>query len=115
MELDLSDFLKTTSFLNAIHIQALVSCLDNTSIHHHPVVRRMCETHGVRVIYLPPYSPDYNPVEEFFSVLKKWLKRYYEACGRDITFEEFLHMGVEACHSELQAKAHFRHAGIQVH
>jgi transposase len=31
---------------------------------------------GCRVLYLPPYSPDLNPIETAFSALKSWLKRY---------------------------------------
>lgn len=34
---------------------------------------------GGRLIYLPPYSPDYNPIEEAFSVLKAFLQRR-ESC-----------------------------------
>ena len=75
----------------------------------------MCETHGVRVLYLPPYSPDFNPIEEFFSVLKKWLKRHYEAHALDeIPFERLLHTAVEACSNEAMARNHFRHAGIHI-
>ena len=30
----------------------------------------MCSEVGVKLLYLPPYSPDQNPIEEFFSELK---------------------------------------------
>ena len=30
----------------------------------------MCEQAGVTLVYLPPYSPDYNPIETLFAVLK---------------------------------------------
>jgi transposase len=29
---------------------------------------------GVKLIYLPPYSPDFNPIEETFSFIKAWLR-----------------------------------------
>ncbi len=74
----------------------------------------MCETQGVRVIYLPPYSPDYNPIEEFFSVLKKWMKRHHEAYEDEESFAEFIHLAVNACSGDILAKQHFRHAGISV-
>jgi transposase len=32
-------------------------------------------TIGARLIYLPPYSPDLNPIEEAFSFIKAWLRR----------------------------------------
>ena len=37
----------------------------------------MCEDAGVRLEYLPPYSPDYNPIEEAFAELKAWMKKNY--------------------------------------
>lgn len=65
-------------------------------------------------MYLPPYSPNYNPVEEFFSVLKKWMKGHHEAYQDEESFAEFIHLAVEACSGDVHAKQHFRHAGISV-
>jgi hypothetical protein len=31
---------------------------------------------GAKLIYLPPYSPDYNPIEQTFSAVKAWLRRH---------------------------------------
>jgi transposase len=31
---------------------------------------------GAKLIYLPPYSPDYNPIEQAFSSIKAWLRRH---------------------------------------
>lgn len=33
---------------------------------------------GIQLVYLPPYSPDYNPIEQGFSATKAWLKRHGE-------------------------------------
>jgi transposase len=33
---------------------------------------------GVRIEYLPPYSPDLNPIEEAFSKIKHWLRRHQD-------------------------------------
>jgi transposase len=35
----------------------------------------MCIEAGVKLVYLPPYSPDLNPIEEFFSELKAFIRR----------------------------------------
>lgn len=32
---------------------------------------------GVKLVYLPPYSPDLNPIEEFFSKLKVYIRRNF--------------------------------------
>jgi transposase len=39
-----------------------VLVLDNASIHKGRHLRNLCEDKGVRLEFLPPYSPDYNPV-----------------------------------------------------
>jgi transposase len=33
---------------------------------------------GVRIIFLPPYSPDLNPIEEAFSKIKSWIRRNHD-------------------------------------
>jgi len=52
-----------------------VIVMDNASFHHSERIRQMCEKTGVKLVYLPPYSPDFNPIEEFFSELKAFIKR----------------------------------------
>lgn len=48
--------------------------LDNLSSHKQAGVREAIEERGAQVLYLPPYSPDLNPIELAFSKLK-WLLR----------------------------------------
>lgn len=70
-----------------------VVVLDNCSIHHDEEIRQLivddCSTDatetffsmaradslliGARLVYLPPYSPNFNPIEEAFSAIKAWL------------------------------------------
>ena len=52
--------------------------LDNCSVHHTTEVKQAFEDAGVLVIYLPPYSPDLNPIEETFSYVKYYLKDHDE-------------------------------------
>ena len=51
-----------------------VVVLDNCAIHHVCEVQTMLEQVGVLVHYLPPYSPDFNPIEEAFSKVKHQLQ-----------------------------------------
>ena len=51
-----------------------VLIMDNAAIHRVDGVREMVEAHGSRLIYLPAYSPDLNPIEEAFSSIKAWLR-----------------------------------------
>jgi transposase len=53
--------------------QAVV--LDNLTAHHDPAVRAAVEAAGARLLFLPPYSPDFNPIEEAFSKAKQALRR----------------------------------------
>ena len=48
--------------------------MDNCSIHHVPEVENTFKDAGIAVIFLPPYSPDYNPI--FQKRLVMWIKSY---------------------------------------
>ena len=50
--------------------------LDNCSIHRVDEVLELSRSTGIVVMFLPPYSPDYNPAEEAFSYVKYYLKRH---------------------------------------
>jgi transposase len=52
--------------------------MDNLSSHKGPMVREMIEATGAELRYLPPYSPDFNPIEMAFSKLKALLRKAAE-------------------------------------
>jgi transposase len=52
--------------------------LDNLSSHKVAGVREAIEAAGATVLYLPPYSPDLNPIELAFSKLKRLLREAAE-------------------------------------
>jgi len=54
-----------------------VILLDNASIHHSRETLDMITDQGMRYCFLPPYSPDYQPIEEMFHQLKQWIRRNY--------------------------------------
>ena len=49
--------------------------MDNLSSHKAVGVRQAIEAVGADLWYLPPYSPDLNPIEKFWSKVKAWLRR----------------------------------------
>jgi transposase len=49
--------------------------MDNLPAHKVGGVREMIEARGARLLYLPPYSPDFNPIEQAFAKLKALLRR----------------------------------------
>jgi transposase len=56
-----------------------VVVMDDLSAHKGQRVRDLIEARGCQLIYLPPYSPDFNPIEQAFSKLKNYLRA---ACAR---------------------------------
>jgi transposase len=52
--------------------------MDNLGSHKGPAVRRAIEAAGASLLYLPPHSPDFNPIEEAFSKLKALLRKAAE-------------------------------------
>ena len=50
--------------------------LDNLQVHKHQAVRQAIEAHGCELLFLPPYSPDFNPIEHAFSKLKALVRKY---------------------------------------
>ena len=61
-----------------------VLILDNVRFHKYAPFRLICSFAGVRLVFLPPYSPHLNVVELVFNVLKQHLRRYPYACYNDI-------------------------------
>lgn len=52
--------------------------MDNLSSHKSDAVRLAIEAAGAKLLYLPPYSPDFNPIEKAFSKLKALLRKASE-------------------------------------
>lgn len=51
-----------------------VVVMDNLSSHKGSIIQRLIETTGAEVRYLPPYSPDFNPIEAMWSKAKQSLR-----------------------------------------
>ena len=52
--------------------------MDNLSSHKKPAVRTAIRARGARLLFLPPYSPDLNPIEQVFAKLKHLLRKAAE-------------------------------------
>lgn len=52
-----------------------VVIMDNLAAHKSPAVRDAVEAAGARLLFLPPYSPDLNPIENAFAKLKALLRK----------------------------------------
>jgi transposase len=87
-----------------------VVIMDNLSSHKRVGVREAIETAGATLLYLPPYSPDLNPIENAFAKFKWLLKStpqrtiesLWNACGQ--LLDRF---------TEPECRNYFRHAGYR--
>lgn len=76
----------------------------------------MCQAEDVTLARLPPYSPDFNPIETSFALLKAWIRRHeelaasYAECG---DFEKFLEDAVREQMRTEDPRNLFRLAGIE--
>jgi transposase len=86
--------------------------MDNLSAHQVAGVRAAIEAKGARLEYLPPYSPDYNPIEKCWSKLKTFLRRV-KARTRE-ALEAALKEALLTI-TEADTRAWFAHCGYSVH
>ncbi len=89
-----------------------VVVLDNLTVHKVDGLDEIAQKYGARLRYLPPYSPDFNPIELAFSKLKTWL-RTTKARTCDL-LEEAIQAAAEWI-NEQDAKNWFDHCGYHVH
>ncbi len=87
-----------------------VVVMDNLSSHKRVGVRQAIEAVGAKLLYLPPYSPDFNPIEQAFSKFKRLLQTakartvdaLWTACGE-----------LQERFSETECRNYIRHAGYR--
>ena len=77
-----------------------IAVMDNCSIHHVQEVSDLFTDAGVMLVYLPPYSPDMNPIELAFSYIKGYLKKHEDIMSPiSIIKDAFQSITVEMCDS----------------
>jgi hypothetical protein len=104
----------TATRMNPYPDRNSVLVMDNCSIHHAPGIQALIRNRsvhvtfrrsvhipntqpsGMRLIYLPPYSPDFNPIEEGFSAMKAWIRRNYDYAVHELTNGDGVGMIAEA-------------------
>jgi transposase len=94
-----------------------VLVMDNASIHHPERIEQMCRDTGVKLVYLPLYSLDLNPIEEFFAELKAFIKRNWHIYkgNPEQGFDSFLEWSIDVVSKRRDsARGHFRHAGLTI-
>lgn len=85
--------------------------LDNLSVHKQAAVRQAIEAAGARVLFLPSYSPDFNPIEMMISMIKQALRRVGATTRAGLA--SALPTAIEAV-TPKNALDSFRHCGYSV-
>lgn len=91
--------------------------MDNASFHHSDRVKQLCSNAGVKLLYLPPFSPDFSPIKEFTAELKAFIKKAWSMYEEDPDqgFHAFLRRCIHDVGGKQEsAEGHFRHAGITI-
>jgi transposase len=88
-----------------------IAVMDNLSAHKGARVRELVEERGCELLYLPPYCPDLNPIEEAFSKIKGILRKT-EARSRDALVEA-MGRALDAI-TPRDTKGFFEHCGYQL-
>lgn len=94
-----------------------VLVMDNVFFYYSDRIDQMCSEAGVKPVYLPPYSPDLNPIEEFFAELKAFIRRHWQSYeeNTDQGFDTFLEWCIDTVGARAEsAEGEFRHAGLTV-
>lgn len=85
--------------------------MDNLAAHKVDGVRQLIEATGARLLYLPPYSPDFNPIEKCWAQVKQHLRAVK---ARSVAaLEPAITKALQALTAD-QAKAYFRHCGYDL-
>jgi len=85
-----------------------VVVMDNLSSHKRPRTHALIASAGAELLYLPPYSPDLNPIEMVFAKIKQLLRSL--ACRSRETLWQAM-QSVLDCVSDSDARNCFEHAG----
>jgi transposase len=88
-----------------------VVVLDNLAVHKHPGIRAAIEEARAQVRFLPPYSPDFNPIEQAFAKLKAFLR-----AARPRTFDHVCELMAAAIglFTPTECANYVRHSGYRI-
>ena len=88
-----------------------VVVLDNLAVHKQPAIRAAIEAAGASLRFLPPYSPDFNPIEQAFAKLKAFLR-----AARPRSFDQVVELVAIALESfsPSECRNFIQHSGYRV-
>ena len=88
-----------------------VVVMDNLSAHHDSRLAPLCEAARVELLYLPPYSPDFNPIEPGWALQKQFVRKH---APREPKLLRRLALRARYRVKNRHCRGWFHHAGYQV-
>lgn len=89
-----------------------VLILDNCSTHYNLSFLAALQDAGVQCIFLPPYAPWFNPIEECFGAIKAWIRRNAKRVLADNKLEQaIVYHAFREVATAVKCSAWIRHAG----
>jgi transposase len=79
--------------------------MDNVSFHHSKEVITYLKNNNLQPLFIPPYTPRCNPIEEVFSILK----RCFRSCNDNLTFEQKIEFSLEKVKLYKDIVKHYNH------
>ncbi len=97
-------------FLGPTLKEGQVVVMDNLQAHKGQEVRRLIESRGAKILFLPPYSPDFNPIEAAFSKIRNYVRKA-KARSKEALFGAIAEALSSVCRED--ARGWFSHSGYE--
>lgn len=81
--------------------------MDNVAFHKSKRIKDLVEESGNKILFIPPYSPDFNPIEEVFGELKSYLRRFINPIIINKNIHKLLH---KFSIKKINLEGYYRHA-----
>lgn len=91
-----------------------VVIMDNCAVHHCSEITALLHDCGIVTLYLPPFSPDLNPVEEAFSYIKSYLKLHEDVLEATNDPVPIINEAINSITSNM-CKQWIAHSGYEIH
>ena len=84
------DFMKALIPMLPSHVKYIL--MDNVAFHHTKIVTEFLASKDIKTLFIPPYSPQFNPIEEVFSHLKASYRKQFLI--HKLTFDQSIHAAI---------------------
>lgn len=79
--------------------------MDNVSFHHSKEVCTLLMENNIQPLFIPPYTPRCNPIEEVFSIMKRYFRSYNDS----LTFEQKVEFSLQKVKLYKDIVKHYTH------